>query len=295
MTPRYPRSFAEIPMWAREQARRPTEARLRFAQYAVLRAVTDSRILSDQLVFKGGNALDFIWQPNRSTQDLDFSVRDGIMDQSELRTLLNRALEAATNELGILLRLQRLRQQPPGEGRTFITYQIHIGYALQDDVRNRALLEQSQPSPAIIEVDISLNEPVCEDAFVDVQGTHQLRVSTLEDIVAEKLRALLQQPLRNRTREQDLLDIAIVVRAQPALDREKVGRFLIEKAAARQVPVSRAAFHDPEVARRASQDYQRLRQTAHTFIPLEEALAVLYTFIGTLSIPEYTLQGEGNR
>lgn len=36
MTPRYPRSFAEILGWAREQGRRPSEARLRFAQYAVM-------------------------------------------------------------------------------------------------------------------------------------------------------------------------------------------------------------------------------------------------------------------
>jgi len=56
-----------------------------------------------------------------------------------------------------------------------------------------------------------------------------------------------------------------------------------------------AAFHDPEVVRRASQGYERLRQTAHTFIPLEEALAVLYTFVGTLSIPEHALQGEARR
>jgi len=46
------------------------------------------------------------------------------------------------------------------------------------------------------------------------------------------------------------------------------------------------------VVQRASQDYERLRQTVYAFIPLEEALAVLYTFVGTLAIPEYALQGE---
>jgi predicted nucleotidyltransferase component of viral defense system len=51
-----------------------SEARRRFAQYAVLRAIASSARLSELLVFKGGNALDFVWSPNRSTSDLDFSA-----------------------------------------------------------------------------------------------------------------------------------------------------------------------------------------------------------------------------
>jgi len=51
-----------------------SEARQRFAQYAVLRAVASPARLSELLVFKGGDALDFVWSPNRSTIDLDFSA-----------------------------------------------------------------------------------------------------------------------------------------------------------------------------------------------------------------------------
>jgi hypothetical protein len=39
------------------------------------------------------------------------------------------------------------------------------------------------------------------------------------------------------------------------------------------------------VVQRAGQDYERLRQTAHTFIPLEEAIAVLYGFVATWPFP----------
>lgn len=53
-------------------------------------------------------------------------------------------------------------------------------------------------------------------------GSLPLRVSTAEDIVAEKLRALLQQALRNRTRRQDLLDIAALLRAGVPLDPARV-------------------------------------------------------------------------
>ncbi len=49
-----------------------SEARRRFAQYAVLRAIAPSARLSELLVFEGGNALDYVRSPNRSTIDLDF-------------------------------------------------------------------------------------------------------------------------------------------------------------------------------------------------------------------------------
>lgn len=56
------------------------EGRVRFAQYAILRAIAYSDRLSRILVFKGGNALDFVWHPNRSTQDLDFSADMDLID-----------------------------------------------------------------------------------------------------------------------------------------------------------------------------------------------------------------------
>ena len=51
-----------------------SEARRRFAQYAVLRAISSSARLRELLVSKGGDALDFVWSPNRGTIDLDFSA-----------------------------------------------------------------------------------------------------------------------------------------------------------------------------------------------------------------------------
>src|ERR1035441_3616341 len=84
----FPSSFEMIAGWASARKLQVMEARFRFAQYAVLRAVTDSRSLSSSLVFKGGNALDFIWEPNRSTKDLDFSTRDNQLQLPALKRLL---------------------------------------------------------------------------------------------------------------------------------------------------------------------------------------------------------------
>ncbi len=69
-----PRSFSELPRWANDRGFPLNEARYRLAQAAVLHSFSMSSRLRAALVFKGGNALDFVWSPNRSTSDLDFSL-----------------------------------------------------------------------------------------------------------------------------------------------------------------------------------------------------------------------------
>ncbi len=290
MTLQYPESYAAISSWALWNNVPPSVARRRFAQYAVLHAIASSRLLNTILVFKGGNALDFVWQPNRSTIDLDFSAdmkqTTSAFDELVLGQLLRRSLDASGRVLGVTFVVHSVKRQPPGEGKTFISFAASIGYALEDDTGNRRRIEQSKPSKAVIPVEISMNEPICADILVEIDGVRQLRVCTIEDIVAEKLRALLQQPLRNRNRRQDLLDIAVALRSGPHLDHARVADFLLEKANARDVRVSRAAFHRPEISAYAHEGYQQLQaNTRVLFIPFEEALALVYAFIDTLPIP----------
>ena len=269
------------------------EARRRFAQYAVLRAIASSARLREILVFKGGNALDFVWSPNRSTLDLDFSVdmeRLGGRDLlgAELAELFSRALPLLGRDLGIATSVHGVKRQPPGAGKTFVTYIARIGYALPDDTRNRTRLEAGQPSTNVVPVEVSLNEPIGADERLPLGGgTRSLRISTIEDIVAEKLRAFLQQKgtIRNRNRPQDLLDIAHILRRQIPLDTAKTSRFLLEKAEARNVPVSKAAFRDSELVVRARQGYDALGDTVREdFVPFDEALKLLLGFVEELDI-----------
>lgn len=118
MSERYPSTFAAIPVWARENNVSVTEARVRFTQYAILQAIAESRTLSAALVFKGGNALDLVWQPNRSTIDLDFSA-DTIADTpaitaAVLKDRLGEALAAVGRRVGVLFAVHRVEQHPPG-------------------------------------------------------------------------------------------------------------------------------------------------------------------------------------
>ncbi|MHB8577966.1 MAG: nucleotidyl transferase AbiEii/AbiGii toxin family protein [Dehalococcoidia bacterium] len=287
----YPLQFDSLPMWAQEYGLSAAEARERFAQGAALRVIANSRELTALLVFKGGNALDFVWLPNRSTKDLDFSVLDadagGDITESRLQALIAAAFTDSAAAVEATFKLQRLRRNPPGPARAFATYQMSIGYALPDQPALIVRLERGLTSPHVVIVEVSVNEIVCGAAPVDVGAANKLRVSTIEDIVAEKLRALLQQPVRNRKRPQDLLDIASILASGLPLDRRLVAEFMARKSEAREVSVSRAAFRAPELIERTRAGYDDLRQSTRVcFIAFDEALAALLAFIDSLDIPE---------
>jgi predicted nucleotidyltransferase component of viral defense system len=237
-------------------------------------------------VFKGGNALDFIWQPNRSTKDLDFSSINSDLSEEEIRKSITLSLQRAGRETGIAFRLQRFRQNPPGPNRTFITYDITIGYALPDDESSRKKIERGDSVALVVPLEISINEIVCEVTTIDLKGIHSLQVSTLEDIVAEKLRALLQQQFRKRSRCQDMLDIAVILRNHE-LNEAAVAEYLQRKAVARDVQVSLAAFQHEELRNRAQIGYDELEgKTRELFIPFEEAYQKVMSFVATLNLPE---------
>lgn len=291
MTISFPPSLASLAAWATEHDVDLTEARIRFAQYGVLRAVAASAVLGSALVLKGGNALDFVWQPNRSTRDLDFSVDpttlSSPLDADVLKRELASALIFAGRELDINFAVYGVRQQPRGSDKTFITYQASVGYALADEHRLRVRMAHGESSANVVRLDVSLREQICADLRVELGGAATLRVSTIEDIVAEKLRALLQQPIRDRYRCQDLLDIAVIVHSKTELDLGLVAAFLLEKAAARDVSVSRAAFANPEITNRAQLGYAELKETTRRrFVPFDEALAMLMQLVARLAIPD---------
>lgn len=288
----FPIRFQEISAWARENAVPFDEARRRFVQFVILASIASNRPLREGLVFKGGNALDFVWQPNRSTLDLDFSIDHDMVafdiGVESIRRSFERSIGAVQQRFGIRLSVQSVRQMPPGPNRTFPTFTVRIGYALPDQPALLRRLDDGRPSPHVIDVEISVNEPLgSTTTTLLAPSLPPLRVGTVEDIIAEKLRALLQQPIRNRQRRQDLLDIAVLLRLHPGIDRDAVGRLLVLKSGARGIDARRSAFAAPEIRRRASVDYDRLRETTRVlFIPFDEAWEMLMDFVQSLPIPD---------
>lgn len=194
MTDGYPRSVAGLAVWARANRVTVSEARQRFAQYVALCAIASVPALRESLVFKGGNALDFVWQPNRSTLDLDFSLdMAGVRFEADVETvrdLLGRGLRVVAARFGVALAVNSVRQQPPGEGKTFVTFVARVGYGFPDEPRIIIRMANNEASPHMFPIEISLNEPIGGSTLFTIdENFRQLRVGTLEDIVGEKLRA----------------------------------------------------------------------------------------------------------
>jgi len=282
-----PTALGELEGWTARNGLGKLEGERRFAQYAVLRAVAESRELSEALSFKGGNALDLVWHPNRSTQDLDFSRTDPGPPVEDLRHQLATALDATAAILGLGLRLQRLRRNPPGPGHDWAAFEGTVGFAFPGNPREMARLRRGESVASVVPIEISCNEVVGARNPTAIGGRFPLHICTLEDIVAEKLRAFLQQRVRNRTRAQDVLDIALLVEDDPGLDRQRIRDFLLQKARARDIGVSREAFHDPELRHRASLDYEGLRETIRRdgrFLEFEEAMRLLLALVDELDL-----------
>ena len=285
----YPISLAELEAWRREHSTSLDEARKRFVQFVLLRSIAASP-LKQQLAFKGGNALRFIHRNPRGTIDLDFTAESVFPDDGdEIRRLLNKAFSRTERMFDVKARAQRIKRNPSSQEKTFPTYDISVAYQLPGDRHFADFETWSGNLNTVVNLEISLNDEVCETSLesLGLAGGPQLRVCVLEDIVAEKLRALLQQPIRNRNRCQDVYDIARLLRCEGArIDRRKVSEYLRRKAHARAIEPRRSSFND-EIKRRAAYAYGHLFQEIDPdFIPFDEAWSAVLNLVGQLDIPD---------
>jgi predicted nucleotidyltransferase component of viral defense system len=288
----HPLSLEELEPWRR---RHPgvtvEEARTRFVQFVALESIAGDVPLRDVLSFKGGNALRFVYGNPRGTLDLDFTAGAALPDEGEqIRSALDRALRRGGNLFGIKLKCQRVDRKPPKKQATLPTYDVAIGYQLPGD-RYFADFETAPRSVStVVKLEISFNDVVCETRpqRLSPRLPGELCVCTLEDILAEKLRALLQQVIRNRHRPQDVYDIARMARDHgPSLDYGKVAGYLQRKAAAREIKVSRGAFADEDVKQRAAYEYDKVILVSDADrIPFEDAWQTVMAFVARLSLPE---------
>lgn len=284
----YPTSPEEIDPWRRRHEVPAEEARKRFMQYVVLESIAADHSLAGSIVFKGGNALRFIYGNRRSTLDLDFTARGAFPDDDQrIRTQLDNALRFAFTRFRVKAKCQRVRRNPRDLTKTTPTYDISVGYLLPTD-RQYQNFDELKSVVTTVDVEISINEVVCEAVARSLHpGGPVLYVCSLEDILAEKLRALLQQPIRKRSRPQDVFDIASMIhQAGSGPDIARISGFLINKAAARDIQARKGSFDDA-VRSLAVVDYEaQIDPKTPGYIPFDEAWSQVLKFVSKLEIPD---------
>lgn len=250
----------DLEAWV-ETEEEPARRLLRTAMQLVLRAIALHPRLSAVMIMKGGVLMAVRYQSERFTTDIDFST-SARFQESDIQGFLADLGEAlarvaADNEYALDLRVQSHQVQPAKRPDvTFPTLQIKVGFALRTN-RNAMQRLAALRSPHTVQIDYSFNEWACDVEKQALDGG-ELALYRFHDLLAEKLRSVLQQSQRVRDRGQDIYDLFLLLTENPELtaeDRAIVLHKLREAARDREVPVHRAAMQDAEIIERSRKSY----------------------------------------
>lgn len=251
----------------------------REAVHTILDGIGHSQNLSAKMVMKGGLLLAIRYDSSRYTRDLDFSTRDKYTEASAdvLLAELQKGLVTAENRLpyDTLCRLQSHKVQPKGKNKTHHSLALKIGFANRSNAGQMARLEAGT-SAQVVEIDYSFNEAVLDVEVLALDGGATINSYTLNNVLAEKMRSLLQQPVRRRNRRQDVYDIWLLLESGPALiteDLAKIHDILIASCDSKGIVPNFHSMESEEVVSMARTGYQELAADVDGELPsFDEAM-----------------------
>lgn len=251
----------DLDAWVGEELD-PKRRAFRSAVQLVLRSIANSPALGPAMIMKGGVLLAIRYGSGRFTKDIDFSTSDRIQDV-DLDAFLTEMSEAirsvsADNEYGLAIRLQSHEIKPPNNPTmSFPTLKMKVGYA-DRRIPRQVLRLENDGATDVVQIDYSFNEWISDVELLPLDGG-KLAMYPFHDLVAEKFRSVLQQPIRNRERFQDIYDIYLLISCAPEIteeDRQEILRKLIESANSRNVPLSQESMRDASVIELSRRGYE---------------------------------------
>lgn len=261
----------EIDAWAAQAPQ--GQQGFREAVHTILDGIGHSQNLSAKMVMKGGLLLAIRYDSSRYTRDLDFSTRDPYTAESAdvLLAELREGLVAAEDRLpyDTACRLQSHKVQPKGENKTHHSLALKIGYASRSNASQMARLEAGTCGQ-VVDIDYSFNEAVVDVEVLELDGGGTIRSYTLNNVLAEKMRSLLQQSIRRRNRRQDVYDIWLLLGSGPALLAEELARIhaiLVASCASKGIVPHINSMESAEVTSMARTGYQELAADVEGELP----------------------------
>lgn len=222
----------------------------------VLAGVGQVDSLRETLVFKGGTALKKCYFGDyRFSEDLDFSGLEGVPTGEAMERAVREACNAATKLLDeyapVEIACERYLEKDPHPGGQE-AFTIRARFPLQRQPQTRVMIETT--------MDEKLIKPAERRKVLHEYGEPleaEVQVYALEEIVAEKLRAILQHVEKfesrgwSRSRARDYYDLWRVLGAyRDRMDLSDFPALLREKCAVRSVAfaVPEDFFHEPMLA-----------------------------------------------
>jgi hypothetical protein len=280
----------DVRAWVEEARADPLRYRDRQVTEIVLTTVGIAPFLKDTLVLKGGTLMALAFKSDRLTVDVDFTAQadpDGF--EERLVAELNELMPRTATKLGyldLICRVQSVEKKPRPENFLkwdFPALIVRVGSA-ERGTRQEEKLAAGKAS-RVHQLEISFRDQVYDfqelyltDAGVAVHGF------TLTEVIAEKFRALLQQPIRNRNRRQDVFDIAFLIDTNE-IDEEDLRLIhdtLVSKCESRGIKPTSESLTDPEVVARARADWDTLKLEVKDLRPFDERFELVLNLYHSL-------------
>jgi predicted nucleotidyltransferase component of viral defense system len=269
------RQHADIEEWINAASANPAERRRRQAAEILIATISTNPDLKNLLYLKGGMLMNLVYASPRMSGDIDFTTPappEGF--ETQITESLNRAMNPAAADLGYtrhIFKVQTTEMRPPQLDFPWPTLLMTIGYA-ERGTSQETLLAQGRSS-LVLHVDISFNEPVYNWEEIEIRGaaiganeghtkeTPVILAYSVYELVAEKLRAILQQRKRNRYRRQDIYDIARILSIRPFTSEQTntVHEILVAKCQSRDIEPTRDMIDDQELYERSRERYAEMR------------------------------------
>lgn len=256
---------ADLENWVESAKSNPVLYRQRQATEVVLTAIGLSKKLSEALVLKGGTLMAIAFKSDRATGDVDFSAvvpPDDFADK--LKDELNNAIPKSLKKLGytdLLCQVQKVKKRPRPQNflkLDFPALDVTVGYAQKDSPQEK-WFEKGNSSDVVL-IEISFRDQVYQFQELHLFDGHvAVKAFTVNELFAEKLRALIQQKAehRNRYRRQDVFDLRhLIETARDRLDHKTILQVFFDKCASRGISPTKESLSDTEIYERAKKEYQ---------------------------------------
>lgn len=245
--------------------------------HIILNAIGSSEYLKPLMIMKGGILLAIRYKSPRFTTDIDFSTKEKLIniDKDEFRAELNDSLLASGVDLsyGITCKVQYLKIQPK-EDAEFPSFNLKIAYAHNLKTSEMRRLDRGE-SPNVVKIDYSFNEITYNTDEIELEDDESVISYSFTDLVAEKIRSIIQQPYRKRKRRQDVYDLNFLLKDDISdIEKLQILDTLLKKSKGR-IPledVNIETLNRQDIISMSREDYHLLKDEIPGDLPIFEDL-----------------------
>lgn len=271
--------FIDISAWV--ESNKDNDLKYRQSQAIHIFLATIARLHPQYTMYlKGGLLMGLVYNSPRRTTDVDLTA--GFKPQVDIgckiKDRINLILPGVIATLGYIgsrLEIEKVRTFPKKIDNPLMNAKFP---ALKFDLLFISRLNGPHDRIAI---DISFNElaPRKIDVF-NIGDNAEIQTYGLVEIIAEKYRDLLQQPLRKRNRRQDIFDLDYLIQRFnfTKKEMEEILETIIRKCKQHEIEPKTTSIEDPEVRERAGRDWDSIQLEVGNLPDFTECFKVVNNF-----------------